>query len=103
MSSAVGCTSWQTMLTVRISVVPSGPPTTRRHVGQSSAATAPQVTASIHDFAVSRGSLQRFYPSATCYKRSPLEAQSLVMRAQEALESIDRHDPPGHIQCEYVA
>jgi hypothetical protein len=54
MSSAGGCPSWQTMVSVRnfhrsVRALPAA----RGHAGSSPAATTPQVTPSIHDFAVS--------------------------------------------------
>jgi hypothetical protein len=49
-----GRPSWQAMVSVRTSIVPPGPcPPLEDTPGASPAATAPQVTASIHDFAVS--------------------------------------------------
>jgi predicted transposase YbfD/YdcC len=54
MSSAGGCPSWQAMVSVRTSIVPPGPRLPPAETPDPSpAATAPQVTASIHDFAVS--------------------------------------------------
>jgi hypothetical protein len=54
MSSAGGCPSWQAMVSVRTSIVPPRPcPPLPDTPGTSSAVTTPQVTASIHDFAVS--------------------------------------------------
>jgi hypothetical protein len=54
MSSAGGCPSWQAMVSVGTSIVPPGPcPPPADTPGASSAVTTPQVTASIHDFAVS--------------------------------------------------
>ena len=54
MSSAGGRPTWQAMVSVRTSLVPPGPcPPLEDTPGASPAATAPQVTASIHDFAVS--------------------------------------------------
>src|SRR5512142_871036 len=56
MSPAGGCPSWQAMVSVRTSIVPPGPcPPLADTPGTSPAATAPQVTASIHDFAGSLG------------------------------------------------
>jgi hypothetical protein len=52
MSSAGGRPSWQARVSVRTSIVPPGPcPPPEDTPGASPAATAPQVTASIHDFA----------------------------------------------------
>src|SRR5512142_857312 len=52
MSPAGGCPSWQAMVSVRTSIVPPGPcPPLADTPGTSPAATTPQVTASIHDFA----------------------------------------------------
>ena len=54
MSSAGGCPSRQTMVSVRTSIVPPGPcPPLPDTPGTSPTVTTPQVTASIHDFAVS--------------------------------------------------
>jgi hypothetical protein len=56
MSSAGGRPSWQARVSVRTSIVPPGPcPPPEDTPGASPAATAPQVTDSIHDFAVSLG------------------------------------------------
>src|SRR5579875_1317433 len=52
MASAGGDPSWQAMVSVRTSIVPPGPcPPLPDTPGTSPAVTAPQVTASIHDFA----------------------------------------------------
>jgi hypothetical protein len=54
MSSAGGSPSWQAMVSVGTSIVPPGPcPPPEDSPGASPAATTPQVTASVHDFAVS--------------------------------------------------
>src|SRR5512135_1596174 len=54
MSSAGGCPSRQKMVSVGTSMVPPGPcPPPADTPGASTAVTTPQVTASIHDFAVS--------------------------------------------------
>src|SRR6516165_7895519 len=54
MSSAGGHPSRQKMVSVGTSIVPPGPrPSPADTPGLSTAATAPQVTASLHDFAVS--------------------------------------------------
>src|SRR6266567_8137138 len=54
MSSAGGCPSWQKMVSVGTSIVPPGPcPPPADTRDASSAVTTPQVTASLHDFAVS--------------------------------------------------
>jgi hypothetical protein len=54
MASAGGDPSWQTMVSVGTSIVPPGPRLPPADPPDaSSAAAAPQVTASIHDFAVS--------------------------------------------------
>ena len=56
MSSAGGDPSWQAMVSVRTSIVPPGPrlpPADTPDI--SSAATKPEVTTSIHDFAASLG------------------------------------------------
>jgi adenine-specific DNA-methyltransferase len=56
MSSAGGCPSRQKVVSVGTSVVPPGPcPPPADTPGPSTAVTTPQVTASIHDFAVSLG------------------------------------------------
>jgi hypothetical protein len=56
MSSAGGHPSRQKMVSVGTSIVPPGPrPSPADTPGLSTAATAPQVTASLHDFAVSLG------------------------------------------------
>src|SRR5579875_1963187 len=56
MASAGGDPSWQAMVSVRTSIVPPGPcPPLPDTPGTSPAVTAPQVTASIHDFAGSLG------------------------------------------------
>src|SRR5579875_766206 len=58
MASAGGDPSWQAMVSVRTSIVPPGPcPPLPDTPGTSPAVTAPQVTASIHDFA---GSLNAY-------------------------------------------
>src|SRR5579875_3220658 len=65
MASAGGDPSWQAMVSVRTSIVPPGPcPPLPDTPGTSPAVTAPQVTASIHDFA---GSLGRERASAATY------------------------------------
>ncbi len=54
MSSAGGRPSRQKMVSVGTSIVPPGPrPSPADTPGPSTAATTPQVTASLHDFAVS--------------------------------------------------
>ena len=54
MSSAGGCPSWQTMVSVRTSIVPPGPrPPPADTPDTSPVVTTSQVTASLHDFAVS--------------------------------------------------
>jgi hypothetical protein len=56
MSSAGGCPSWQAMASVRTSIVPPWPcPPLTDTPGPSPAVTTSQVTALIHDFAVSLG------------------------------------------------
>ena len=56
MSSAGGRPSWQTMVSVRTSIVPPGPrPPPADTPGTSPVATTSQATASLHDFAVSLG------------------------------------------------
>src|SRR5512142_1372916 len=65
MSSAGGCPSWQAMVSVRTSIVPPGPcPPLADTPGTSPAATTPQVTASIHDFAGSLGRHRVRHPVA---------------------------------------
>src|SRR5450755_1333065 len=59
MSSAGGDPSWQAMVSVRTSIVPPGPcPPPADTPDTSAVVTTPQVTASLHDFAVSL----LFYP-----------------------------------------
>jgi hypothetical protein len=65
MSSAGGRPSWQAMVSVRnfhrsARALPAAP----GHAGASPDATTPQVTASIHDFAVSLGLTARARPEA---------------------------------------
>ena len=61
MSSAGGSPSWQAMVSVGTSIVPPGPcPPPADTPGTSIVVTTPQVTASIHDFAVSLGSRLAF-------------------------------------------
>src|SRR5512133_247813 len=56
MSSAGGRPSWQAMVSVRTSIVPPGPcPPLADTPDTSAVVTTPQVTASLHDFAVSLG------------------------------------------------
>ena len=57
MSSAGGSPSWQSMVSVRTSIVPPGPrPPPADTPDASPVVTILQVTASLHDFAVSLGS-----------------------------------------------
>src|SRR6266576_938122 len=80
MSSAGGRPSWQAMVSVRTSIVPPGPcPPLEDTPGPSPAATAPQVTASIHDFAVSLRGPPGAPPSGSHQVAQPLHPSGLPL------------------------
>src|SRR5512135_2566430 len=100
MSSAGGCPSRQKMVSVRTSIVPPGPcPPPADTPGASTAATTQQVTASIHDFAVSLGERDR-YPAHPEDPLIPLGAGFHVGHGRRKMvEARDGRCRAGLSQC----
>ena len=97
MSSAGGRPSRQTMVSVGTSIVPPGPrPPPADTPGTSTAATTPQVTASLHDFAVSLGLCGRPPRRRACAPRAwPGQIDAALGQQAATVQGGIPWHPPG--------